>query len=200
MASTSAPPVQWTFRDLTVYWPFQKIPGRLHPRFMGRGTFEGVDPKSGGGWTFIYSEKTGEFFEYKIPPHYATALALINAKIVWLQLFMAKNFRTTSVSQKEILGRMKDSCARSLMFTADVRKIFLMDICNEFYNKKGDFVIPYTSKDEVFRSPALDSWLYVEYHESSHSPPAYYQIAQASSNLKDPLKVDLEGGATLPGR
>jgi hypothetical protein len=196
MASTSAPLVQWSFKDLTPYWPYQQIPERPPPRIMGRGIFEGKDES--GGWKFNYSEKVGEFWEYKIPPHYANALAAINAKIVWLQLFVAKKFKTTSVSQKEILGRMKNSCTRSLMFTADVRKMFLADVCDEFYSEEGDFVRSYTSKDIVFRSPALDSWLYVEYHKSTHSPPVYHEIAKASGNLEDPLKIELGGGATLP--
>jgi hypothetical protein len=173
------------------------MPQLLHPRSVGTGTFAGLDSIS-GGWTFIYKEKAGEFYDYKIPPHYAPALAVINAKIVWLQVIRAKKFKATSVSEREILGRMRDSSARSLLFTVDVRKLFLSDISNEFYDTKGEFVSRYTDKDTVFRSPTLDSWLYVEYNKGSHSPPTYYETAKASNNLRDPLKVELRGRATLP--
>jgi hypothetical protein len=198
--SSTIPPSStpsWKFRDLTVFWPLNKLPDRLPPRFLGKGVFEGTDASSGGGWRFRVSEKVGEYREYLIPPHYANALAVLNAKIVWLHVFQTKRFTTSSEDEKDILKQMKDSIARSLIFTVDVRTIFLADIAHEFYNGERQFDKPFTIDDAVFRSPALDSWLYVEYSGGAHAPLIYREISQRSQILMDPLLVDLNGEATF---
>lgn len=177
---------------MTIFWPLQVIPKPFPPRFLSNGSFHGIEPTSGGGWSF-HIGKVGEFQIYLIPPHYASALALINAKIVWLQVFRTKKFGTTKKSERDTLERIKDSMARSLIFAVDVRRIFLADIAHEFYNNKRGFDKPFTPEDVVFRSPAMDSWLHVEYTTGAHAPPGYYEISKRSETLRDPLSITLNG-------
>jgi hypothetical protein len=181
MATTTS----WSPKDLTNFWPPHQIAEPLRNRYLSKVYFEGKD--SFDGWRFQVHKPTGKYREWSIPPHYANPLALISAKIIWLQAFRSRKHQPKDPDRQRNLKRMRDDNLRTLIFTVDVRRSFLKDVVQTFYGK-GHPRRSYTDQDSVFRSQTLDSWLYTEYTTGTHK-----------KEYLDPLSLSLDGKAVLHG-
>lgn len=174
--------VTWSPRDLTIFWPLQ-IVEPLRNRYLSKIYFKGKD--SFGGWRFQVHKPTGKYREWSIPPHYANPLALISAKIIWLQTFRSRKHRPKDPDRKKTLTRMRESNLRTLIFTVDVRRSFLKEVVRTFY-REGHPRRSYTEEDSIFRSQTLDSWLYEE-----------YTTGTKGEDYQDPLLLSLNGKPVL---
>jgi hypothetical protein len=177
---------EWEFKDLTAYWPLHALENTLSPRFRAKHTFRGLDKFNG----YLYEEReSAEAFRlWSIPDHYANQFALIGVKIMWLQVFLAREYHPKDAIEEQTLLRLRDSCSRMLVFTTDVRQLFLMELSDKFYNKYGALRRPWLKGDEQFRSRSFDSWLHVEYTRAAHHPPNYIQALESQDKHIDPLR------------
>jgi hypothetical protein len=194
----------WSFKDLSIYWPLHDVSGSLPPRYSSKSNISG--PDEFGGYSFRESCQGGHR-SWSIPDHYANPLAIITAKIIWLQIFRSRNKHYKKIitskitsereQQSERLAKLQEGCARTLVFTMDVRRVFLLDLSYEYYDKSGVPRRKWTKEDEAFRSKHLDSWLYAEFAKAAHHPPTYVTIhGDDEDDDIDPLRLSLDGKVT----
>jgi hypothetical protein len=182
---------EWKFKDLTPYWPLHALEDPLPPRFLATHTFRGRDKFNG----YLYEERESAdvLRSWSIPDHYANQLALISVKIMWLQVLLAREYHPKDAIEEQTLLSLRDSCSRNLVFTTEVRRFFLMELSDEFYNVDGAVRQPWLKGDKRFRSRFLDSWLYVEYTRAAHNLPSYIQALESLDKGIDPLRISFDG-------
>jgi hypothetical protein len=120
---------------------------------------------------------------FEIPPRYQNALAIISAKICWLQLACQHKPLTKASTAKEqkAFELVLDGIQHKFEFTWAVQEIFLKDV----------------KKDAEFECLTLNSWLFVEYHARRHFPPTYKEYEVIEVVEKHPLAITANGTSKM---
>jgi len=118
---------------------------------------------------------------------------------MWLQAFLAHKHPIKKKNSKRrekaarTLRLMEDSCARSLIFSYNIRDEFYLEVSQKFYSDSGYPTRRFSCNDFEWRSEYMDSWIHVEFFYKNHLPVTYVKLSQARAVKQHPNDITFEG-------